>query len=167
MNKPMKKSVCERQSSTMKKQPIKAVKYLPNNNTLVLWEMPLINSIQTINVSDAIFHYEMVVRGEQQKGPNNTKLFKSVSKIKFCVKNFMYKGKMYDFFMNPVDSICRCRQIPDIVINWKETVFSIPVLTKIELNKNEQVCKHLTMLERLIEEEFIPEIISYFKRHTL
>ncbi len=167
MSNPMKKSVCERQPNTTEKRPIKADKYPPNINTLVLWEMPLINSTQAINVNNAIFHYEMIVRGEQHKGPDNTKLFKSVSKIKFCVKNFMYGDKVYDFFMNPVDRICRCRQIPDIVINWKETVFSIPVLTRIELNKNEQICKHLTMLERLIEEEFIPEIISCFERHTL
>lgn len=167
MSNPMKKSVCERQLNTSEKRPTKADKHLPDNNTLVLWEIPLINSVQAINVNNAIFHYEMIVRGEQLRGPDNTKLFKSVSKIKFCVKNFMYGDKVYDFFMNPVDGICRCRQIPDIVINWKETVFTIPALSRVELNRKEQINKHLVMLESLIEERFIPEIISCFERHTL
>ena len=160
------KSINENPSNRVVKRPKTAEFYPQNDNTLVLWEKLLINSSQVLSVGDAIFHYEMVVRGEQQKGQNDTKIFKSVSKIKFCIKNFMYKGKMYDFFMNPIDGICRCKQKPEIVINWKETMLSIPVLTRVELNKNEQVNKHLAMLESILE-EFIPEITSCFERHTL
>lgn len=136
-------------------------------DTIALWEVCLINSQETINVSNAIFHYEMVVKGEQLNGPNDLKTYRSRSKIKVCIKTFMYKGKIYDFFINPVDGISRCKQNPKIVINWKETMFMIPVLTREELNKEEQCCKHLAKLESQLEEEFIPEIISCFNRLTV
>ena len=138
-----------------------------NTTTLTMWEKAVINSSQTINIDSGIFHYEIVVRGEEfHKSVGSEKRYQSVSKIKVCVKSFEYNGIVYDIFINPIDCTSTCRQDKTIVINWKQAIFTQPVLTKPEMNKEEQFNLHMNKLENAVREIFIPEILAVFNRNT-
>ena len=121
------------------------------------WEKSYISSKQVLRTEHGIFHYEMYLRGNVT--PDS---FVSVSRIKVCPKTIEdSEGKVYDFFINPVDKIARCR---DIVIEWKDGQFSVTALNPEELNIEEQHNKHLVLLENYIESSFYPEILSVIHR---
>lgn len=130
------------------------------SNDNILWCKLLADSKRIIHVDEGIFHYEMFIQAEQLPD----RKFQSKSKIKFCVKDFEYQGKIYKFLINPVDKISRCiGDYNQIIIDWHEVVFVQPVLTRESLNFEEQMNVHLVRLESLIRDQFIPKIREKFR----
>lgn len=125
----------------------------------LLWQKLLVNSQLKLFVDKGFFHYEIYIHGDEVKKPQDKKgKYQSVSKIKFCVSEYEYKGRLYHFLVNPVDRISRCIEEPSITIKWHGVVFKQPVLQRKELNYEEQLNVHLGRLESLIKSRFIPEI---------
>lgn len=161
------KSINEKQTNTVFKSKPPVLHSFCKDTPRIIFDKSFINSQQIMQVGQGIFHYELVLRGEELKNTkDNTRKMWSTSIIKVCVKSFDYKGTEYNFFMNPVDAISRCKEKPNIVVNWKKAIYKETVLLRTELNWKEQLNKHLVKLESYIQEYFIPEIIERIESAT-
>ena len=60
-----------------------------------------------------------------------------------------------------MDKVSVCKDLPNVVIPWKEGSFINPVIDLKELTPEEQLSKHKVLLENDIETKYVPHI---FKR---
>lgn len=159
-NKNMKEKVSKILSNKSLTSP-KTSEYLNSSNvTHKKWEVHYIDSKQNLYTEHGIFHFELVLKGILIPRQSQVLVGQSVSRVKFCPATVDYKGHIYDFFVNPVDKVSVCKDLPNIVIPWKEGSFINPVMNLEELTPDEQLQKHKVLLENYIEEEYIKEIYT-------
>lgn len=159
-NKKMNKKVSEIRSIKSLTSPTTQVSLNSSNITPKNWEVPYIDSKQVLYTEHGIFHFELILKGILIPRQSQVLVGQSVSRVKFCPVTVEYKGHLYDFFVNPVDKVSVCKDLPNVVIPWKEGSFSNPVVDLKELNSEEQFSKHKVLLENYIEKEYVPEIFK-------
>ena len=160
-NKNMKEKVSEIPSNKSLTSPTTSEYLNSSNVTHKKWEVPYIGSKQNLYTEHGIFHFELVLRGILIPRQSQVFVGQSVSRVKFCPVTVDYKGHLYDFFVNPVDKVSVCKDLPNVVIPWKEGSFINPVIDLKELTPEEQLSKHKVLLENYIETKYVPHI---FKR---
>lgn len=127
-------------------------------NNIVLWQKLSANYKQQIEVGGFFFHYEILLTALAEGDISSKQCtYKTESIIKFCVASCVFNERHYDFLINPIDRVSRCIQLPEITLDWHDVTFIQPVLSKSELNYDEQKAIHLLRLESLIREKFLEE----------
>lgn len=159
-NKNMKEKVSKILSNKSLTSPTTSEYSNSSNVTHKNWEVPYIDSKQNLYTEHGIFHFELVLKGILIPRQSQVLVGQSVSRVKFCPVTVDYKGHLYDFFVNPVDKVSVCKDIPNVVIPWKEGNFSNPVINLEELTPEEQFSKHKVLLENYIEKVYVPEIFK-------
>lgn len=150
-NQKLRKTINQKPQKPYKKRTIAKVQEVVSTSTPVLWEKPFISSSQQIKTENGVFHYELVLRALPDK---------SVSRVKLCPLAVTKGDKYYSFFPNPIDKVCTCCSDSKIVVEWKELMFTLSVLFKEELNPEEQLAKHLVLIENYVNEFYLKEVYN-------
>lgn len=137
---------------------------MSTQTTRTLWEVPYISSKSVLNVNDSTFSYQLVLRGVEKSSYRGDKQYFSVSRIKVFPVSVVVNNCEYKFTQKASSKVSWCYSNNNkvITVNWREGSQKKSVLTLEELNPEEQLNQHLVMLEKFIEQEFLPDIYLKF-----
>lgn len=111
-----------------------------------------------------MFSYQLVLRGIEETNNTGDKKYFSISRIKVFPLVVAIDEHDYKFTQTASSKISWCYYKDRVVtIDWKEGCQRKSVMTLDELNPEEQLNCHLVMLEKFIEQEFLPDIYLRFK----
>ena len=137
---------------------------MSTENMHTLWEKSYISSKNLLNVNEHKFNYQLILKGVEHQNSQGQKRYSSISRVKVFPLCVYFNSTNFTFVANPFNKVSQCSMGNTIIpVKWEEGFLKNPVLTIEELNPNEQLNKHLVMLERYIEEEMIPNIHSKFQ----
>lgn len=136
---------------------------MSTQTTRIVWEVPYISSKSVLNVKDCTFSYQLVLRGVEKVNYRGDKQYFSISRIKVFPVSVVLNDCEYKFTQKASSKVSWCYSNNKVItVNWREGSQKKSVLTLEELNPEEQLNQHLVMLEKFIEQEFLPDIYLKF-----
>lgn len=136
---------------------------MSTQTTCTVWEVPYISSKSVLNVKDCTFSYQLVLRGVEKVNYRGDKQYFSISRIKVFPVSVVLNDCKYKFTQKASSKVSWCYSNNKVItVNWREGSQKKSVLTLEELNPEEQLNQHLVMLEKFIEQEFLPDIYLKF-----